>query len=260
VGGALVRAEGLTTAYDGRLVFQGLDFQTPAGSSLALVGPSGCGKSTLMHLLAGLRLPEAGQLEISPPRAKSAVVLQDFGLFPWKNVRQNLELPLAVNGCPRRERAERVADMLAEMGLAGWEDHYPDQLSGGQKQRLALGRALIAEPDLLLLDEPFSSLDALTRENMQNFLAGLWRGRGLTLILATHFIEEAVFFGERILVLGGTPTRVAADIANPACGRPESRFEEKYFQTIKQVRRVLYDQGPGRPDAENPAPDGEGRK
>ena len=240
MGGALVRAEGLTKAYDGRLVFQDLDFQAPPGSSLALVGPSGCGKSTLMHILAGLRLPEAGRLEISPPTARSAVVLQDFGLFPWKNARQNLELPLALEGIPRRERLGRVAAMLDEMGLTGWEAHYPDQLSGGQKQRLALGRALIAEPELLLLDEPFSSLDALTRENALNLLAALWQGRGLTLVLATHFIEEAVFLGERILVLGGTPTRVAADIANPAaCGKPESRFEENYFQTVKKVRRSL---------------------
>ena len=244
MGGALVRAEGLAKAYGGRPVFQDLAFQALPGTSLALVGPSGCGKSTLMHLMAGLRPPDAGGLEISPPLARSAVVLQDFGLFPWKNVRQNLELPLAVGGFPRRERAERVADMLDEMGLAGWEGHYPDQLSGGQKQRLALGRALIAEPELLLLDEPFSSLDALTRENMQNFLAKLWRRRGLTLVMATHFIEEAVFFGERILVLGGTPTRVTADIANPGCGRPETRFEESYFQTIKLVRRVLSTAGP----------------
>ena len=237
---ALIRAEGLSKAYDGRPVFQGLDFQAPPGSSLALVGPSGCGKSTLIHLLAGLRLPDAGRLEISPPTARPAVVLQDFGLFPWKNARQNLELPLALNGLPRRERAERTIAMLDEMGLTGWGNHYPDQLSGGQKQRLALGRALIAEPELLLLDEPFSSLDALTRENMQNLLAALWRGRGLTLVLTTHFIEEAVFLGERILVLGGEPTRVAADIVNPAAsGRPESRFEESYFQTVKKVRRSL---------------------
>jgi NitT/TauT family transport system ATP-binding protein len=256
VGGALVRAEGLTVAYDGRLVFQGLDFSAPPGSSLALVGPSGCGKSTLMRLLAGLGTPDAGRLEISPTLARSAVVLQDFGLFPWKNARQNLELPLTVGGFPRAERSKRVTSMLAEMGLAGWENHYPDQLSGGQKQRLALGRALIAEPELLLLDEPFSSLDALTRENMQNFLAGLWQGRGLTLVLATHFIEEAVFFGERILVLGGTPTRVAADIENPLCGRPENRFEESYFQTIKLVRRILSDNGP---DTGHIAPSGSGR-
>ena len=245
MGGALVRAEALAKAYDGRQVFQGLGFQIPPGSSLALVGPSGCGKSTLMHILAGLRPPDDGGLEIFPPMARSAVVLQDFCLLPWKNVRQNLELPLIISDFPRRERTERVAAMLDEMGLTGWEGHYPDQLSGGQKQRLALGRALIAKPELLLLDEPFSSLDALTRENMQNFLAGLWRGRGLTLVLATHFIEEAVFFGERILVLGGTPTRVTADIANPICGRPESRFEDNYFQTVKLVRRVLAEGAPG---------------
>jgi NitT/TauT family transport system ATP-binding protein len=209
-----------------------------------------------MHILAGLRSQDAGRLDISPPTARSAVVLQDFGLFPWKNARQNLELPLALAGVPRRVRAGKVAAMLDEMGLTGWEDHYPDQLSGGQKQRLALGRALIAEPELLLLDEPFSSLDALTRENTQNLLAGLWRGRGLTMVLATHFIEEAVFLGERILVLGGTPTRVAEDIANPgASAQPESRFEESYFQTVKKVRRALEaigglrsDGGPGFPD------------
>jgi len=237
----MLRAEGLAKAYDGRQVFQGLSFQAQPGSSLALVGPSGCGKSTLMHILAGLGPSDAGRLEIS--LARSAVVFQDFGLFPWKNVRQNLELPLCLGGLPRPLRLKRVAAMLDEMGLTGWENHYPNQLSGGQKQRLALGRALIAEPELLLLDEPFSSLDALTRENLQNFLAGLWRGRGLTLVLATHYIEEAVFFGERILVLGGDPTRVTADIPNPACGRPESRFEESYFQTVKLVRRVLSGSG-----------------
>lgn len=202
---ATLEVEGLGKAYGNEPVFEGLCFKASARSALTIVGPSGCGKSSLLHILAGLSAASRGRARLSPPEAKIALMMQQYGLFPWKTVKGNLELPLQLKGRPASIRLEKVEAMLGEMGLKGFESRYPAQLSGGQQQRLALGRALIAEPDLLLLDEPFSSLDAITRESLQNFLLAAWRKFGLSYILTTHSIEEAVFLGRRILVMGSSP-------------------------------------------------------
>ncbi|MDR1921023.1 MAG: ABC transporter ATP-binding protein [Candidatus Adiutrix sp.] len=239
MGGARIQVQGLGKDYGGQPVFRDLAFSLDPGGSLAFVGSSGCGKSTLLHILAGLIPEYEGRAVITPGEARQALAPQHFGLFPWKNAWQNVELPLILNGQPPALRRRQAAAMLKELGLDGLERRYPAQLSGGQRQRLALGRALAAEPDILLLDEPFSSLDAITREGLQNLTAALWRRRGLTLALATHSIEEAVFLGGRILVLGGRPTRIVADLDNPGCGRPEARFEPGYFTLVKAVRRSL---------------------
>ena len=231
--------EDLGHAYDGREIFSGLSCTVSAGESLALIGASGCGKSTILHILAGLIKAGRGRVVKNPGRLKSSLLLQHYGLFPWKDAWSNVELPLILSGLDKAERRRRVGRVFEDLDLGPLKRRYPAQMSGGQRQRLALGRALVVEPELLLLDEPFSSLDALTRESLQNLLARLWRDKGLTVILATHSLEEAVFLGQRIVVLGGEPTAVAAELANPACGRPEFRTEEKYFQTLTAARRSL---------------------
>ena len=235
----MIEVRALSKSFADKPVFEDLNFSVPPGSTLALVGPSGCGKSTFLHILAGLIKDYEGTAEISPLQARRSLVMQHFGLFPWKRVDENVELPLILNGVKRTERRARAAAVFRELGLEGLERRYPAQLSGGQRQRLALGRALIAEPEILLLDEPFSSLDAITREKLQNLLLDIRRGRSLTCVLATHSIEEAAFLGGRILVMGGRPTRLAADLENPGFGRREYRFEPQYFELVSRVRHLL---------------------
>ena len=236
----IVSAQGLSYSFSEKMVFRAVSFDLLAGETLALVGASGCGKSTLLHLLAGLKhnFSCEGLLELSPS-LKKALVMQHFGLFPWKTVRDNVELPGVLAGVPEPCLAQRSQQLFVELGLSELVNHYPAQLSGGQQQRVALGRALMLEPELLLLDEPFSSLDALTKEKLQDQLLKLWRNRNLSYILATHDIEEAVFLGRRILVMGGSPTQIVAQVENPGFGQREMRFSPDYFELVKTVRRSL---------------------
>lgn len=246
---AAITIKGLGHDYGGRAVFEGLEFELPPGGALSLVGPSGCGKSTLLHILAGLLAPARGRVGLAPPATEKSLVLQHYGLFPWKTALENVELPLILRGESAKSRREKARAMLYDLALGEFEECYPARMSGGQRQRLALGRALITEPGLILLDEPFSSLDAITRESLQNLLARLWRERGPTLVLATHDIEEAVFFGGRILVMGGPGPGWAAEFENPDCGRPSARFSEKHFQLVRAARQSLALAHPERKDA-----------
>lgn len=245
--GATLRVRNLSKNYGDGPVLDRLSFEVPAGETLAVIGPSGCGKSTLLLLLANLETPSTGTVlhgesPLPVPGAGSgdtAVILQDYGLFPWKTVEDNLTLPLRLRGAPAAERRERGAAMLAELGLAGLERRYPAQLSGGQRQRVAIGRALITEPDVLLMDEPFSSLDALTRERLQRVVLDLWRRRRPTCVLVTHNVEEAVFLGRHILALGGKPARQRLWLENPCFGETDCRKESRRFSLMRQVRAAL---------------------
>ncbi|MCG0238086.1 MAG: ABC transporter ATP-binding protein [Firmicutes bacterium] len=222
------------------LVLDGVSFSLPAGESLALIGPSGCGKTSLLYVLAGLLTPTAGRVAVAGApvvrgREGTALILQDYGLLPWKTVRENAALGLRIRG-RSPEAADRV---LRDLGLWDLRNRYPAQLSGGQRQRVGIARALALDPDLLLMDEPFSALDALTREELQDLVLSVWRQRRTTLVLVTHDIAEAVYLGRRILVLSSRPGRVLAEISNPGAGRPEYRREPAFHQMVNQVREVL---------------------
>lgn len=237
----MITVEGLAFNYKETVkALRDVSVSLPKDASCAIIGPSGCGKSTLLQVLAGLIPPTAGALvvagePVSLPRRQTGLILQDYGLLPWKTVWQNAVLGLQIRG----EDAAQAEGVLRDLGLWDFKDRYPAQLSGGQRQRVAIARALALRPDLLLMDEPFSSLDALTREGLQQTILDIWRRGGVTLMIVTHSIEEAVFLGRRILVLSPGPGGVVADIDNPGAGRNEYRREPEFYSRCTQVRDAL---------------------
>ena len=236
-----LQVDQLGKRYGSNQILQDISFSLPAGETLAVIGPSGCGKSTLLYLLAGLTNPSEGSVSFNGTntKGKRAFILQDYGLFPWKTVAENLALPLNLQGVEQKEQHRAVHSMLQELGLAGLEQRYPAQLSGGQRQRVAVGRALITEPELLLMDEPFSSLDALTREHLQHIVLALWERRRPTCVLVTHNVTEAVFLGKKILVVRGHPGKEVLWIENPCFGDPSCLESEKSLAIIRRIYAAL---------------------
>ncbi|MET8749865.1 ABC transporter ATP-binding protein [Streptomyces sp. NPDC004667] len=225
-----VRLEGLSVGYGAAPVLRPTDLVFPAGSFTALLGPSGCGKSTVLNTVAGFVRPATGRVtaggtEVTGPGPDRGVVFQHYALFPWRTARGNVEFALKRLGLPRARRRELALAALAEVGLADGAEKYPAQLSGGMQQRVALARALAARPEVLLMDEPFGALDALTRTRMQALLRELWERSGTTVLFVTHDIDEALALAGRVVVLGGSPGRILADHAVPA-GPPDPALRE----------------------------------
>lgn len=222
----------------------GVDFSLVPGEIWAVIGPSGCGKSTLLYLLSGLMHPTAGEIRfrggpVLDHQREIALILQGYGLFPWKTVRDNVGLGLAIRGMAQAEIRRRTDEVLAAVGLADCGEVYPDELSGGQKQRVAIARSFVLDPALLLMDEPFSALDALTRERLQNLLLQLCLAREMGTVLVTHNIEEAVFLGRKILVMTRRPGRVAAIVDNPDMGREGYRSSPEFLARTSLLRNLL---------------------
>jgi sulfonate transport system ATP-binding protein len=194
-------------------VLDDISFRVEPGEFVAIVGASGCGKSTLLRLLAGLDTEYTGQLlhdsvPISGTDLHRGLIFQDHRLFPWLTVEQNVSLAFTNTDVPLKERKERVTAEIARVGLDGFAHAYPHQLSGGMSQRAAIARALVGRPDVLLLDEPLGALDALTRLRLQQELRRLWQDEGITMVMVTHDIEEAVYLADRIIVLDARPGRI----------------------------------------------------
>ena len=216
-----VVVERLTQTYVDRAgrpvrALESIDLAVQADEFVAVLGPSGCGKSTLLSLIAGLLTPTEGAIwldaEAAAAPAPTAMVFQEFALFPWRTVQRNVEFGLEELGVPAAERARRAARWIALTGLAGFETKYPHQLSGGMRQRVGIARALAVEPAVLLMDEPFSALDAQTRLLMQEELLALWERTRTTIVYVTHNIHEAVYMADRVVVLSRRPGRVLAEI------------------------------------------------
>jgi len=229
-----------------------VDADFPAGAIGAIIGPSGCGKTSLVRAMAGLVLPSAGRIlvdgrELAGVRERTAVIFQDYGLLPWKTVSANVELPLLLRGVSARERRERAGSLVEELGLGPFARFYPARLSGGMRQRVAIARALAVRPDLLLMDEPFSSLDALTRESMQETLLDVQRRHGTTVVLVTHSIDEAVYLSDLVYVMAGrNPGRIVARVETgsrgPAGSRPRGRAyrsEPRFLELATALRHAL---------------------
>ena len=222
-------------------VLEDVSLQVGAGASCAVIGPSGCGKTSLLFLLAGLLAPTAGTVRVAD-RSRTGVILQHYGLLPWKSVAANIGLGLRLQGADRERTRARVDELLVEMDLAAFADHFPGQLSGGMQQRVALARALATEPRLLLMDEPLSALDALTRERLQHTILDVWQRHRVTMVLVTHSIEEAAFLGQTVVVLTDRPARVAAVVENPGAGRADYRQSETFFHQCHQLRTLIREQ------------------
>lgn len=245
---------GLNKVYEGsgRRVeaVRDLTFTVEAGELVCLVGPSGCGKTTLLKCMGGLLTPTAGEVRlndrpVSGPPPGMAFVFQEYGrsLFPWMRVRENVELPLKQKPLSKQRRRELVADALESVGLTDAAGAYPWQLSGGMQQRVAIARALAYEPDVLLMDEPFAAVDAQTRADLEDLVRGLWRERGITILFVTHDIDEAVYLGERVLILSASPTVVQEqlkvdlpDERDQLHTRVAPRFAELRTHVYKQIQ------------------------
>lgn len=230
----------------GLLALDSLNLCVGEGESVAIIGPSGCGKSSTLRMAAGLLKPTSGSVlldgePIERPRRQTALILQDFGLLPWKTVQANAELGLKVRGVGRADRSRKASEALELVGLLDFARAYPEELSGGMKQRLALARALALDIDLLLMDEPLSALDALLREQMQDLLLDLWKRSEYAQILVTHSIDEAVYLGQRIVVLSPRPGHVVSVKENPSVGKPQYRGTVEFFELCTEIRGVLRD-------------------
>jgi NitT/TauT family transport system ATP-binding protein len=230
------------------LALDDLSLAVEEGEFLAIVGPSGCGKSTLLRLLAGLLHPISGTVEfrgepLLEPSHDIGYVFQRANLMPWRTVAANIALPLEVAHAPASQIAERTEALIALVGLEGFADSHPAQLSGGMQQRVALARALIHEPTVLLLDEPFGSLDALTRERMNAELLRIWNVHRRTVVMVTHSISEAVLLSDRILVLTPRPGRLRTEFAVPLARprAPALTGDPAFVQLTRAVRAEIVD-------------------
>src|SRR3954453_13642943 len=220
-----------------------VSFRLQSGDFMAILGPSGCGKSTLLRLIAGLDQPTSGHVALSEPTGRSGVayVFQDAHLLPWRNALRNVELPLELMGVAAGERRVRASEMLDQVGLSDALRRYPAQLSGGMRMRVSLARALVTNPRLLLLDEPFAALDEITRQRLDEQLRALWQSRGMTVIFVTHSTTEAVFLAERAVVLTRRPGRMIEDrtIALPADRPAAIRATPEFARETRFVYEAL---------------------
>ena len=244
-----IRLEGVRFAFrDGRQteVIGGLDLEIAARSIVALVGPNGCGKSTLLRVIAGQLPARAGTIEVegrpvAGPDSRVGLVFQEPRLLPWRSAFANVAFPLEVAGRERDARERRVTDLLGLVGLRDWSRARPAELSGGMRQRVAIARALALEPAVLLLDEPFSAHDSLTRERFNVELLRLWERIGATIVLVTHSIAEAVFLADRVLVLSPRPAQLIADVPVdlPRPRRPGDLDAAAVTRTAAEIRAHL---------------------
>jgi NitT/TauT family transport system ATP-binding protein len=216
------------------------------GKIIALLGPSGCGKSTLLRILTGLSQPSSGQVlwhgkPLTEQHAGVAIVFQSFALFPWLTVIDNVEAPLEARGVAALERHKRALRILDTVGLDGFESAYPKELSGGMKQRVGFARALVVEPEVLFMDEPFSALDVLTAENLRNELLELWLSKKMptsAIFIVTHNIEEAILLADRVIVMGRNPARVRADFP-VELAQPRDRKSARFVELVDYVYKIM---------------------
>jgi NitT/TauT family transport system ATP-binding protein len=245
---AIVTVQGVGKTYDGGVeALRNIDLSFSAGKLTTLLGPSGCGKTTLLKIIAGLIQPSAGEVwvkgkKISGPGPERTFVFQDFALLPWATVLRNAAFGLELRGLPKEEREETARKYIAEIGLSAFESSYPHQLSGGMKQRVGLARALAVNADIVLMDEPFSSVDEQTRRKFQEDLLDLLNVEKKTVIFVTHSIEEAIYLSEQVVLLSprpGSVSRIVRPNIERNKGPDEIRRDKNYLDAVDEIWQIL---------------------
>jgi NitT/TauT family transport system ATP-binding protein len=242
----IMAVEVFSFAYGDKPILRDIDFSVGSGEFVCIVGPSGAGKSTFLQCLAGLRQPTQGRIlfkgqAVTEPPAELAVVFQDYSrsLMPWLSAQENIALPLKSAGFSRRERDRRALEALVEVGLEGSADLYPWELSGGMQQRVAIARALAYQPAVVIMDEPFASVDAQTRADLEDLTLRVKQHLGITIVLVTHDIDEAVYLSDRVLALSGKPAVVAA-VIDVDLGADRDQIATKERPEFAELRSQLY--------------------
>ena len=249
-GEPILRFDGVAIHLGGREILSPTTVDVRRGEFVCIIGPSGCGKTTLLRAAAGFVAPTAGTVlrhgrPVRGPSREAAFVFQDYGraLLPWRSVAGNVGLALEAAGVPAAERAPRIAQVLQTVGLAAHAEKFPLQLSGGMRQRAQIARCLAQQPALLMMDEPFGALDAMTRESLQDEVSRLVRERGLTVLFVTHDLEEAIYLGDRVIALRANPSAAKPSVAavvEVGIPGPRSQLETKEHPEYLRLRRELY--------------------
>jgi NitT/TauT family transport system ATP-binding protein len=244
--GIAIECRDVSMTYGAREVLSHIDLSIVRGDFVTIVGPSGCGKTTLLRAIAGLVRPSSGAVyfdgrALAEPQTEVAIVFQDYNraLLPWRTVSGNIALALQARHVPQSERPKRIDALLEMVGLTAYARHFPSQLSGGLQQRVQIARALAQDPEILLMDEPFGALDAITRQRLQDQLLGIWSATKTTVVFITHDLEEAIYLGDRIIVLEANPGRVAADM-RVDLGRPRNQLTTREDVRFLESRHRLF--------------------
>ncbi len=244
---AILRVEKISKEFEpeeGKIaVLENINFSVEKGEFLSIIGPSGCGKSTLLRIIAGLEKPSRGNVylddqEIADPNPDISFIFQNFALFPWLSVEGNIAFPLKMTNMSEEKMQTKVASVISEVGLSGFEKSHPKELSGGMKQRVGIARALVVESDIILADEPFSALDAFTAKELRDDLLKIWGKLGKTIVLVTHLVEEAVYLSDRIVVLSKRPGRVEKIIVN-SLPRPRKIRSDEFYKIADELTKIV---------------------
>jgi NitT/TauT family transport system ATP-binding protein len=240
----MIQVKDLCFNYGSEAVLKDINLNIEKNTTCAIIGPSGCGKTTLLYVMSGLLTAQGGctfinGVELKGVRKSTGMILQNTGLLPWKTVFDNVGLGLKTRGVNKKTINEKVNLILDELEMIEHKNKFPEQLSGGQKQRVAIARTLVTEPDVLLLDEASSALDAITKENIQNLILNIYKKKPMTTVLVTHNIEEAVFLGQKIVVMERSAIKHIID--NPYFGDEEIRSKSEYYNVCFEVRKWLYE-------------------